>query len=105
MKRWLILCTLLTLGVTAGCLYVGLVQPDLLRERIPTHWDLHMVPDAWTDRDHYYGYLLLCPAVMAFMTALTWFLPLISPQQFRIEPFAGTFGYCMTIVVGFFGYL
>jgi uncharacterized membrane protein len=64
-----------------------------------------MQPDAWTDREHYYIYMLLGPGVMALMTGLMWLLPHISPQQFRIEPFAGTFGYLMTVVVAFFGYL
>jgi len=105
MTRWLLISALLTVAVTAGCAYVSLARPDLLRERIPTHWDLHMQPDAWTGRDTYYKYLLLCPGVMAFMTGLMWLLPRISPRQFRIEPFADTFGYAMTVVVGFFGYL
>jgi uncharacterized membrane protein len=105
MTRWLIVAAVTTLGVAAGCLYVGLVQPEMLRDRIPTHWNLSMVPDAWTTREHYYKYLLLCPAVMAFLTGLMWLLPRISPAHFRIEPFADTFGYCLTVIVGFFGYL
>ncbi len=105
MTRWLITSTLLTLLITGLCLYVGLVRPDLLREQIPVHWDLHMNPDSWSDRDNYYKFLLLCPGVMALMTGLMWLLPRISPQHFKIEPFADTFGYCMTVIVGFFGYM
>jgi uncharacterized membrane protein len=105
MTRWLIISLALCLAVASACVYVGLLHPELLRERIPTHWDINMQPDGWTDRDHYYRYLFLLPGVMVFMTCLMWLLPKISPQGFRIEPFAGTFGYVMTVVVGFFGYL
>jgi uncharacterized membrane protein len=105
MTRWLVTAIVLTLLVFAGCAYVGLFRPELLRERIPTHWDLYMQPDQWTDGEHYYKYLFLCPGVMALMTVLMWLLPHISPQHFRIEPFAGTFGYLMTVIVAFFGYL
>jgi len=105
MTRWLIISVALCAAAVAGCAYVGLLHPELLRERIPTHWDIAMQPDAWTDRDHYYRYLFLLPAFMAFMTVLMWLLPHISPQGYRIEPFAGTFGYIMTVVIGFFGYL
>lgn len=105
MTRWLIVSAILTLVTLAACLYVGLVQPELLRERIPTHWNIDMEPDGWTDRDHYVWFLLLPPGVMAVMTLLAWLLPKISPRHFEIEPFAATWGYVMTIIVAYFGYL
>lgn len=105
MTRWLITSAVLTVVVLAVCLYVGLAQPEVLRERIPTHWNIDMEPDAWTDREHYVVYLLLPPAVMAVLTLLAWLLPKVSPRHFEIEPFAATWGYVMTVIVGYFAYL
>ncbi len=105
MKRWLIASTALTVLAAAAALLVGLVWPDVLRERIPIHWDVHMQPNDWSTRADYYKILLIAPAVMALMTLLTWLLPMISPKQFEVEPFARTFGFAMTVVVGYFAYM
>jgi uncharacterized membrane protein len=99
------ICLALTAAHAAVMAAIGFGRPDLFLEKIPVHWDIHMNADQWTTPDHYVWYLLISPGVMLLMTLLIVVLPWLSPKNFEIEPFAGTFGFLMTALVVFFGYL
>jgi uncharacterized membrane protein len=102
-------CLLFSLALTFVCAlafgYVGFLRTDWLLEKIPTHWNINMQPDQWTDREHFVWYLLIAPSVMLLMVLLMMVLPLISPKNFEIERFAGTFGFVMTSLVVYFAYV
>jgi uncharacterized membrane protein len=105
MTRWTLISLTLTVLVASAFAWVGFARTDLFIERIPTHWDLHMNPDAWTDRENFVWQLLLFPGIMLLVMALLVLLPRISPRNFDIDRFADTFGFVMTSLVAFFGYL
>ena len=105
MTRWLIASLSITAIALAVALGLGLGFPEVLRERIPTHWDVHMNPDHWVDREDFIWQMLIFPGVMALMTLLMWGLPYLSPKNFEVERFARTWGYIFTVLVAFFGYL
>jgi uncharacterized membrane protein len=105
MTRWLIISLTMTVLCLGAALALGLVWPDVFQEHIPTHWDIHMQPDGWTARDNFLPILLIFPGVMALMVLLMLVLPLISPKQFEVDRFSGTWGYVFTLLVGFFGVL
>jgi uncharacterized membrane protein len=104
MIRWILLSLTLTAAEAAVMAYIGQARADLLMEKIPVHWDLHMNANDWTDRDHFAPYLLIAPGVMLIMVALMAILPWLSPKNFEIDRFANTFGFLMTTLVVFFGY-
>lgn len=105
MTRWLILSLALTVGVLVASLYVYASRAELLPAEVPTHWGISGEPDIWTPRDAMLPQLLLMPALMLLMTAMTLVLPWISPKQFGVEEFRGTWDYLMALVVGLFAYL
>src|SRR6516164_5311644 len=105
MTRWLAGSLSLTAIALAVALGLGLGAPEVLRERIPIHWDIDMEPDGWVTREAFMPYLLIFPGVMALMTLLMWGLPYLSPKSFEVERFASTWGYLFTLLVAFFGYL
>jgi uncharacterized membrane protein len=105
MTRWLIVSLTMTVLATAAALALALAWPNLLQEHIPIHWDINMQPDGWVDRDRILPTLLIFPGVMALMIVLMWLLPKLSPKNFKVEPFANTWGYVFTIIVGLFGFL
>ena len=105
MKRWILLSSVLTIAEAAVMAYLGLARSDHFLAKIPVHWNADMVADAWTTPDKYVWYLLISPGIMLLMTLLMIVLPWLSPKNFEIEPFAGTFGYVMTVLVVFFGYI
>ena len=105
MTRWLVGSLSLTAIALAVALGLGLGAPEVLRERIPIHWDIDMEPDGWVTREAFMPYLLIFPGVMALMTLLMWGLPYLSPKSFEVERFASTWGYLFTLLVAFFGYL
>ena len=105
MKRWIVISSLLTAIHAVAMAAIGFGRPDLFLEKIPVHWNAHMVADDWTTPDKYVGYLLISSGVMLLMTLLMIVLPWLSPKNFEIDRFADTFGFVMTVFVVFFGYL
>ena len=105
MTRWLIASLSLTAIALAAALSLGFGAPEVLRERIPIHWDINMEPDGWVPRGEFAPYLLVFPGVMALMVLLMWGLPYLSPKSFEVERFAATWGYVFTLLVAYFGYL
>ena len=105
MKRWVVTSTLLTLAVLAAALSVGLGQPGWLLEQIPVHWDVNMEPDRWVAREDFWMYLLIFPGAMGLFVVMMLVLPRLSPKNFEVDRFAGTWGYVMTLLVGLMGYI
>ncbi len=105
MARWFIAAALLTGLTLAAALVLGLGVPEVFREEIPVHWDIHMQPDHFVPRAGFLPYLLIFPGVMAFFVVLMWLLPYLSPRNFEVDRFADTWGFVMTVLVGFFAYL
>ena len=103
MKRWILLSSLLTVAHAATMAAIGFGRPDLFLNKIPVHWNAHMVADGWTTPDTYVWCLLISSGVMLLMTLLMIVLPWLSPKNFEIDRFAGTFGFVMTAFVVFFG--
>jgi uncharacterized membrane protein len=105
MNRWLVYNIALTLAALGVSLYLGLVRPDLLPEKVPTHWGIDGKADKFVDRDHVLPSLLILPGVMAGFVLLALALPWLSPQQFSIERFRSTYNFLMALVVTLFGYI
>jgi uncharacterized membrane protein len=105
MTRWLSVSVALTVAALAGTLYVYVFLYDRLPDPIPTHWNLHFEPDAWTPKSEALVHLLLIPGAMAGLTLLTVVLPWLSPKSFEVESFRDTYGYLMMLMVAFVGYL
>jgi len=105
MNRWLLYNIVLTLAALSVSLYLGFVRPDLLPERVPIHWGITGEADQWVNHDHVLPYLLILPGVMMAFVLLSLALPWLSPQQFSIERFRGTYNFLVALVVTLFGYI
>jgi uncharacterized membrane protein len=105
MTRWLYVSIALTLVALAGSLGVYFFAYDQLPDQVPTHWNIHGEPDAWTPKADVFWTFLLLPLVMAGMVLLTVLLPWLSPKQFEVDRFRDVYGYIMMLIVALFGYL
>lgn len=103
MTRWLYLSIALTIAILVGTVYVYQTYYDLLPEQVPTHFNLQNQPDGWTPRDQLLPMLMLLPATMVGFVVLTVALPWLSPRQFRIDSFRGTYGFIMALAVALMG--
>jgi uncharacterized membrane protein len=100
-RLWLYLSAALTAAAACLSLYLWLFRPDL-PEVLPSHWNLQGQPDGWMHRN---VALLLLPALMVGWLGVTVLLPYISPQRYKVDSFAGVYGYCMFLVQGLFAYV
>jgi len=105
MRLWFIVSLVVTLAALAASLYVSFVAPELLPEKVPTHWNIKGDADAWVNRDQAWFYLLLMPGFMVLFTLLTLALPWLSPKVFSPERFRATYFYIMGVVIVLFAYL
>jgi uncharacterized membrane protein len=105
MTRWLYVSIALTLVALAGSLGVYFFAYDKLPDQVPTHWNIHGEPDAWTPKEDVFWTFLLLPLAMAGMVLLTLLLPWLSPRQFEVDRFRDVYGYIMMLIVALFGYL
>jgi uncharacterized membrane protein len=81
-------------------LYAWILYPAL-PDRIPVHWNIHGQVDGWADKR---VAIYLMPGVMALLVGMLVALPWLSPRNFAIEPFGGTFNAMLllcTALVGF----
>jgi len=85
--------------------YVYFFQYDSLPERVPTHWDIHGEPDAFSPKEKILPTFLLMPGMMVVLLLLTPLLAWLSPLKFKVDEFRDTYGYVMMLVVGLMGYL
>jgi uncharacterized membrane protein len=105
MSRWLYLAIAAAVLATAASGYVYYFQYDRLPEKIPIHWDINGNPDRIVPKSEAWPNFWLAPGVMALVIVLTIVLPWVSPKQFKIEGFRGTYDYIMCLVVLLFGYI
>jgi uncharacterized membrane protein len=89
---------ILTAGVAA---YTAALYPSL-PELIPIHWGIDGKVDGWAPKAWaaWFG-----PGAMGLMLGLLFGLPWLSPRQFQVESFRGTFNYLMLLVTALFGYI
>jgi uncharacterized membrane protein len=105
MNRWLLISIVLTLLAAVSAVVVYVNREAWLPEKVPTHWGVRGEPDAFVERDAILPMLLILPGMMAFMVLLSLALPWLSPKQFSIETFRGTYNYLMALLVFLFGYI
>lgn len=105
MTRWFCLSLAMTAAAFAILGYVCAFQYDALPARVPTHWNINFDVDGWTPKESVWKMFLIPPAVMAAMCVLGQLLPWLSPQQFKVDTFRGTWDYTMMLVVGLMGFL
>jgi uncharacterized membrane protein len=90
-----------TLMVSALFILVALVAAvwlyPQLPAQVPVHWDLHGQINGTLPRLWGAAFPVLIILALAVLTVL---LPLISPQQFEIQPFAAAYGVMMLAVQG-----
>jgi uncharacterized membrane protein len=92
MRKWM------PLLIIAAALVASAVVYPSLPERIPTHWNLAGEVDGWSPRS--WGAWMM-PAVIAFVWALTRWLPAIDPRRRNYEKFSGAFEEIMLSVMVF----
>ena len=88
--------------ISLGLLLVALVVSAMLYGDLPpqvaTHFNAAGEPDGWSDP---LTAALLMPAVMAGLWLMLWVLPKISPQGWRVEPFADAWNRCQLAILAF----
>ncbi len=69
-----------------------------LPAQVPSHWGMHGQVNGHTSRLHAALFPVVSVAIIAF---LTWLLPAVSPNRFRIGPFVHVFNGLMLAIQGF----
>lgn len=105
MTRWLYVNIILAALAFGAAFYVFHVQYDQLPEKIPTHWGIRGEPDAFTPKQDAAIYFYTMPGIMLLWVFVTLLLPKISPEQFAVDSFRGTYGYLMALVSCLFAYI
>jgi uncharacterized membrane protein len=105
MTRWIWLSLAATAAALGLSFYIYTYRFEMLPEMVPTHWNIYGQPDAFVPRDNILVNFLLVPGVMLLLIGLTFLLPWLSPQAFKVDRFHGTFEYLMFLVVMLFGYI
>jgi uncharacterized membrane protein len=92
----------LTQWISLGLVLAGLAVSALLYGELPpqvaTHFNAAGEPDGWSDR---YTAALMMPAIMIGLWLMLWVLPKISPQGWRVEPFADVWHRCQLAILAF----
>jgi uncharacterized membrane protein len=99
MNRWLLISIAATVLAAAAGATLYLEREAVLPAQTPTHWGADGKPDAYTSRDSMLPIFLLVPGMMAAFVGLTLVLPWLSPKQFTVDEFRGTYNYAMGLVV------
>ncbi len=105
MNRWLWVSVLLTAAAWAATLYCWFGLYDRLPDPVPIHWNAAGKADGFVPRRDALPYLLIMPGVMTALLLLTPVLPWLSPRQFEIDRFRGTYCYVMALVQALLAYL
>ncbi len=92
---------LFAIALTAAVLIANAVVYPQLPPSITTHWDIQGRANGFSAK----WTLFLIPALMAGLTLLTWRLPWLSPQQFRVDSFRPTSGQLMVFSVALLAYV
>jgi uncharacterized membrane protein len=106
MNRWLLLSVAATVvALAAGCA-VYQYRDQCLPEKVYTHWGPDDKPDSKPlARDEILPYFLIVPGMMGVFVVLTLVLPWLSPKQFKVDEFRGTYNYAMALVVLMMGWM
>lgn len=94
--HWMIACALMVLAIG----FTAAVYPSL-PERIPIHWNAHGEIDGWGSKP----WSFLTPAIMVFMLGLLRVIPWLSPKQFEVDTFRGTYAFIVMLVMGLLAYI
>ncbi len=81
-SRWL------GFGVAAVALAVGVWAWPRLPARVPTHWNIHGVPDGYSSR---LAAVLIMPGIVLGLTGLFRILPRLDPRRINYEKFQDTY--------------
>src|SRR3989442_539021 len=74
--------------VAAGALALGVWAWPRLPARVPTHWNIHGVPDGYSSR---LVAVLLMPGIVLALNGLFRILPLLDPRRVNYEKFQDTY--------------
>src|SRR5262249_55213221 len=105
MNRWLLCNIILTLAAFAASLYLGVLRPDLLPEKVPVHWNAEGKADRLVPRNDILPDFLIGPSIMAAFVLLSLLLPWLSPKQFSIDRFRSTYNFLMGLIGLLLAYL
>jgi uncharacterized membrane protein len=88
--------------LTAAALAATVVAYPHLPNSVPTHWDIHGLPNRYSPKWTLY---LLGPGLMAGIVLLTRLLPWLSPKPFEVEGFRSTYIQIMLMTVAVWAYI
>lgn len=97
-RSHIIVCTLLIAAAALATMACYASLPAT----VPTHWGIDGKPDGYSARGALW---LLGPGLMAAVLAIGLGLPSLSPRQFGIAPFRGTYSYFISLIVGMLAYV
>jgi uncharacterized membrane protein len=86
--------------ILAAAAYSAVLYPQLPNQ-IPIHWNARGQIDGWGSKD--FG-LFLMPGIMAGLLIMFVVLPWLSPQNFKVESFSGTYNYVALLTIALMGY-
>ncbi|MBS0266066.1 MAG: DUF1648 domain-containing protein [Planctomycetes bacterium] len=94
--HWILACSLpvITLLVTVA------IYPSL-PERIPTHWNAAGEIDGWGSKPMSF----VMPGVMFGLLGLLSVIPWLSPKQFEVDTFRGTYAFIVALILVFMGFI
>lgn len=88
----------ISLGLVLAALAVSAVLYGDLPSQVATHFNAAGEPDGWSNRP---AAALMMPAIMVGLWLMLWVLPKISPQGWRVEPFADVWNRCQLAIIAF----
>lgn len=88
----------ISLGLVLAALAVSALLYGDLPPQVATHFNAAGQADRWSDP---LTAALMMPAIMAGLWLTLWVLPKISPQGWRVEPFADVWHRCQLAIIAF----
>lgn len=88
----------ISLGLVLAALAVSALLYADLPPQVATHFNAAGEPDRWSDPP---TAALMMPVIMAALWLMLWVLPRISPQGWRVEPFADVWHRCQLAIIAF----
>ncbi len=92
----------IALGLTLSAWIVALAAYPNLPEKVPIHWNIRGEVDGY---GHKGWALFSTPAVMVGLLGLFRLLPWLSPKQFALAEFRGTYDYAVALTMGLMAYI
>ena len=88
-------CLIVQFALLAITVAIGFYYASILPDHVATHWNIHSQPDQFGSK---WVNILIGPSLVLFDIILTALLPKISPKNFEIDKFEGTFCLAMVMV-------